>query len=143
MKFRWHQVRLLRVGCEHGFSVVEEEITSPDIALDSSVDLVFVALHGSFGEDGNVQQQLLDLAIPFTGSSVVSCENSFDKVKTRSILRELGVPVAAGEVLQSATSGRFPTSRGKASKRRFEYGLPYGAQRKRVVGCFRRCGFIL
>ena len=34
-----------------GFSVVEEEITSPDIALDSSVDLVFVALHGSFGED--------------------------------------------------------------------------------------------
>ena len=85
-----------------GFSVVEEEITSPDIALDSSVDLVFVALHGSFGEDGNVQQQLLDLAIPFTGSSVVSCENSFDKVKTRSILRELGVPVAAGEVLQSA-----------------------------------------
>ena len=26
----------------------------------------------------------------------------FDKVKTRSILRELGVPVAAGEVLQSA-----------------------------------------
>lgn len=85
-----------------GFSVVEEEITSTNITLDSSVDLAFVALHGSFGEDGGVQQQLLDLAIPFTGSSVVSCENSFDKVKTRSILQQLGVPVAAGEVLQSA-----------------------------------------
>ena len=85
-----------------GFSVVEEEITSPDIALDSSVDLAFIALHGSFGEDGGVQQRLLDLAIPFTGSSVVSCENSFDKVKTRSILLQLGVPVAAGEVLQFA-----------------------------------------
>ena len=61
-----------------------------------------MALHGSFGEDGGVQRKLSDLAIPFTGSSVVSCENSFDKVKTRSILRELGVPVAVGEVIQSA-----------------------------------------
>ncbi|HBO88149.1 MAG TPA: D-alanine--D-alanine ligase, partial [Verrucomicrobia bacterium] len=91
-----------------GFSVVEEEITSPDIALDSSVDLAFIALHGSFGEDGVVQQRLLDLAIPFTGSSVVSCENSFDKVKTRSILRQLGVPVAAGEVLQFAHERTLP-----------------------------------
>ncbi|MFL2860255.1 MAG: D-alanine--D-alanine ligase [Pontiellaceae bacterium] len=91
-----------------GFLVVEEEITSPDIALDSSVDLAFIALHGSFGEDGVVQQRLLDLAIPFTGSSVVSCENSFDKVKTRSILRQLGVPVAAGEVLQFAHERTLP-----------------------------------
>ena len=85
-----------------GFSVVEENINSSNIKLNSSVDLAFVALHGSFGEDGGIQKQLLDLGIPFTGSSVVSCENSFDKVKTRSILRQLGIPVATGEVLQSA-----------------------------------------
>jgi D-alanine-D-alanine ligase len=85
-----------------GFSVMEEEITSSNLTLDDSVDLAFVALHGRFGEDGGVQQQLLDLAIPFTGSSVVSCKNSFDKVKTRSILRQLGIPVASGELLQSA-----------------------------------------
>ena len=85
-----------------GFSVVEENINSSNITLNSSVDLAFVALHGSFGEDGGIQKQLLDLGIPFTGSSVVSCENSFDKVKTRSILRQLGIPVATGEVLQSA-----------------------------------------
>ena len=64
MRFRWHQVSCCEWLRLAGFSVVEEEITSTNITLDSSVDLVFVALHGSFGEDGGVQQQLLDLAIP-------------------------------------------------------------------------------
>lgn len=91
-----------------GYEVVAVDVTSDEIEFDEPFDLAFIALHGRFGEDGDVQRQLVSLGIPFTGSSAESCAVSFDKVKTRAVLRELGLPVAAGEVLGAMDSVSLP-----------------------------------
>lgn len=81
-------------------------IISPDaslkgiIFLDGSkvstekVDVVFPVLHGLYGEDGTVQG-LLELAkIPYVGCGVVSSAVSMDKLFTKIIADNIGVPQA-------------------------------------------------
>ncbi|MGB3099244.1 MAG: D-alanine--D-alanine ligase [Solirubrobacterales bacterium] len=55
-------------------------------------DVAFIALHGPGGEDGTVQELLEILRIPYTGPGVAACMRSMDKVATKSILREAGIP---------------------------------------------------
>src|SRR6476659_5289345 len=49
-------------------------------ALPSDTDVVFLALHGSYGEDGTVQQRLEELGVPYTGCGVETSRIAFDKV---------------------------------------------------------------
>lgn len=55
-------------------------------------DVAFIALHGPGGEDGTVQELLEILGIPYTGPGVAACRRSMDKVATKHILREQGIP---------------------------------------------------
>jgi D-alanine-D-alanine ligase len=55
-------------------------------------DAAFVALHGRDGEDGTVQELLEILGIPYTGSGVLACVRSIDKVLTKHLLVEARIP---------------------------------------------------
>ena len=55
-------------------------------------DAAFVALHGRDGEDGTVQELLEILDIPYTGSGVLACTRTMDKVLTKHLLLEAGIP---------------------------------------------------
>jgi len=55
-------------------------------------DAAFIVLHGVGGEDGTVQELLEILGIPYTGSGVLACMRSMDKVLTKHLLLEAGVP---------------------------------------------------
>jgi D-alanine-D-alanine ligase len=55
-------------------------------------DAAFVALHGVGGEDGTVQELLEILDIPYTGSGVLACMRSMDKVLAKHLLLEAGIP---------------------------------------------------
>jgi D-alanine-D-alanine ligase len=55
-------------------------------------DAAFLALHGPGGEDGTVQELLEILGVPYTGSGVPACIRSMDKVLTKHLLLEAGVP---------------------------------------------------
>ncbi len=55
-------------------------------------DVAFVALHGTDGEDGTVQELLDVLGIPYTGSGVFGCVRACDKVLAKHLLREAGIP---------------------------------------------------
>jgi D-alanine-D-alanine ligase len=59
---------------------------------DSGADVAFVALHGRGGEDGTVQELLEIIGMPYTGSSVLACMRSMDKVLTKHLLVEEGIP---------------------------------------------------
>jgi D-alanine-D-alanine ligase len=59
---------------------------------DESPDVAFLALHGPGGEDGTVQELLEILGVPYTGSGVAACIRSMDKVLTKHLLLESGVP---------------------------------------------------
>jgi D-alanine-D-alanine ligase len=59
---------------------------------EAQVDVAFIALHGPGGEDGTVQELLEILGIPYTGPGVAACLRSMDKVASKHLLRERGIP---------------------------------------------------
>jgi D-alanine-D-alanine ligase len=62
----------------------------PDLALDA-VDVVFIALHGKYGEDGQVQRILERKRIPFTGSRALASAIAFNKELTKRTLMPHGI----------------------------------------------------
>lgn len=67
----------------------------PDLVArlrDAAPDVAFIALHGTDGEDGTVQELLEVLGLPYTGSGVFGCMRACDKVLAKHLLREAGVP---------------------------------------------------
>lgn len=62
------------------------------------IDLAFIALHGTFGEDGCIQGLLEYFKIPYTGSGVMGSALAYDKLKSKEILKFHGIPTAAYEV---------------------------------------------
>lgn len=65
-----------------------------------SPDRVFVALHGRGGEDGTAQGLLEMLGLPYTGSGVLGCALSMDKVRSKLIWRSLGLPTPEFHVVR-------------------------------------------
>lgn len=55
-----------------------------------SVDLVFPAIHGAFGEDGELQELLEKNNIPFIGSSSKTCRLMFDKARANQHMAHHG-----------------------------------------------------
>lgn len=60
------------------------------VRILKSVTIVFPCMHGSFGEDGEIQSFLEKYDIPFIGSSSKSCKMAFDKHKANEYIRSLG-----------------------------------------------------
>jgi len=57
------------------------------------LDVVFPALHGLHGEDGTIQGLLELCDIPFVGSGVLASSIGMDKVVTKAVLKENGLPI--------------------------------------------------
>ena len=63
------------------------------------IDVAFLALHGTFGEDGCIQGLLEYFKIPYTASGVMGSALAYDKLKSKEILKFHGIPTANYEVL--------------------------------------------
>lgn len=70
--------------------------------VDEKITKVFIALHGSFGEDGQVQAILEYLKIPFTGSGMAASSLAINKIQTKRILETLNLKTP--RFLQISTS---------------------------------------
>jgi len=79
---------------------------------EAKPDLAFLALHGSFGEDGKIQGLLDILGIPFTGSQTLASSIGMNKIISKMIMNQLGIPNA-----------EFITVK-KGSKQLPEFGFP-------------------
>ena len=81
-----------------GHRVLESDISPENLTvLDRPCDLVFPALHGAFGEDGQLQEILERRGVPFVGSGSAASRLGMNKAMTKSCLLEHGVPTAAWE----------------------------------------------
>lgn len=58
-------------------------------------DIAFPVLHGTDGEDGSVQGLFKAMDIPVVGSGVLGSAVSMDKIISKKIMKECGIPVAA------------------------------------------------
>jgi D-alanine-D-alanine ligase len=64
-------------------------------------DRVFIALHGRFGEDGSLQGALELLGIPYTGSGVMASSVGMDKITTKIVWLNAGLPTPRYAVLNA------------------------------------------
>jgi D-alanine--D-alanine ligase len=56
-----------------------------------SVDYIWNALHGEFGEDGKIQRLLDQYGIPYSGSGVAASAQAFNKQTTKEYAKSLGI----------------------------------------------------
>ena len=87
-----------------GFEVQEVDPKDPNWKLPSAVDAVFLALHGTYGEDGTVQTRLEELGVPYTGCDPEASRIGFDKNLTKQRCVEAGVPTARSLVIDSVSA---------------------------------------
>lgn len=66
--------------------------TLMDDLQKANCDVVFIAIHGKFGEDGAVQGTLEMMGIPYTGSGVMASAVAMDKAATKDMFIAHGVP---------------------------------------------------
>ena len=64
------------------------------VAESRSIDVALIILHGRFGEDGTVQGLLDLLGVPYQGSGVLGSALAMNKVLTKFMYRQAGLPVA-------------------------------------------------
>lgn len=69
------------------------------IGLLAGVDVVWNALHGTWGEDGCVQGLLECLQIPYTGSGVLASALAMDKVQSKRLFEHAGIPTPRWQLL--------------------------------------------
>lgn len=84
-----------------GYEVAEVD-PGADLAeklKEEAPEIVFIALHGKFGEDGSVQGFLEVMGIPYTGSGILASALAMDKIATKRLLQGQGVPTAAFTVV--------------------------------------------
>jgi D-alanine-D-alanine ligase len=89
-----------------GYDVTELDV-GKDLAsklLAEKIDVVFIALHGRYGEDGCVQGLLESMFIPYTGSGVLASAAGMDKAFAKQIFISHGVPTPPYKIFRDAKS---------------------------------------
>jgi D-alanine-D-alanine ligase len=78
---------------EAGLDAVTSDVgpDNLDILEDSSIDVFFLALHGRFGEDGQLQQILEDKSLRYTGSGPRACKLALDKMASKKAFAKTGI----------------------------------------------------
>lgn len=70
------------------------------LELCKQADIVFLALHGSNGEDGKVQSVLDLMGVQYTGSGPLSSGMAMDKGITKMVFEAKGIPTPKGITLE-------------------------------------------
>ena len=73
-------------------------------------DLAFIALHGTFGEDGQVQRILEERGIAYTGEESRKAKLAFDKIRSKEAFSEhdITTPLLAGRDRRPAADNSRP-----------------------------------
>lgn len=89
-----------------GAEVAEVDVKGADFKLPDGIEFAFIALHGTFGEDGQVQKILEDRGVAYTGEGAAESELAFDKIRSKEAFRVQGVTTPYWQII---TAGQRPT----------------------------------
>jgi D-alanine-D-alanine ligase len=87
-----------------GHDVLEVDPRPGAWSLPPNIAVVFLALHGTYGEDGVIQSELDTLGIPYTGCGAEASRLAFNKVLTKEKCLAAGVPTAPYLVYREASA---------------------------------------
>ena len=88
-----------------GHTVTELDPRDDTWSLPPGTDLVFLALHGTYGEDGTVQRRLEALGVPYTGCSAEASRLAFDKLLTKQHCMTVGLSTPRFALVRSVSTG--------------------------------------
>ena len=95
---RYHPMPVV-ISREGQWTFPGEDAVSIDGAVGKLCGLglgcVFIALHGTFGEDGRIQGLLDLLGLPYTGSGSAASALAMDKIRSKAVVEAQGIRVAA------------------------------------------------
>lgn len=91
-----------------GAVVFEIDVKGPDFELPENLTVAFNLVHGTFGEDGQLQQILEKRGIPYTGEGVAGSLLAFDKIETKKKFAKHDVPTAPFEILKAGERPVMP-----------------------------------
>jgi D-alanine-D-alanine ligase len=83
-----------------GAEVVEVDVRDEKFQLPPDVDLAFLTIHGTFGEDGQLQKILEDRGVAYTGDEVEASRLAFDKIRSKEKFQAHGVRTPEWEVIR-------------------------------------------
>lgn len=93
---------------DRGARVIPINVTGHDFVIPEPVDIAFNIIHGTFGEDGDLQKILDERGVPYTGEGFDGSWAAFDKIQTKQRFVECGIPTAAFEVIPSSALPSLP-----------------------------------
>ena len=93
---------------ERGARVIPVDVTGPDFVIPEPVDIAFNIIHGTFGEDGQLQEIMEQRGIPYTGEGIEGSWAAFNKIETKQRFVECGIPTAAFEVIMADAMPSLP-----------------------------------
>lgn len=82
-----------------GLDAVGVDVTTAKIHLPEGTDLAFNVIHGTFGEDGQLQDAMEKLGVPYTGAGSTSSKLAIHKSLAKEKFLAAGVPTARSETV--------------------------------------------
>jgi D-alanine-D-alanine ligase len=82
-----------------GLDAVAVDVTTTHVDLPDGTDLAFNVIHGTFGEDGQLQDALEALGVPYTGAGSASSKLAIHKSRAKEKFLAAGVPTARSETV--------------------------------------------
>lgn len=84
-----------------GIEVVDVDVRDENFQFPKDVDLAFITIHGTFGEDGQIQKILEERGVAYTGEGVEGSRIAFDKILSKEKFLERGVVTPESEVIDA------------------------------------------
>ena len=83
-----------------GAEVVTVDVKGPDFVVPDDIFIAVNMIHGTFGEDGQIQAILEQRGIPYTGAGVEKSRIAFDKNLSKAGFIAAGVPTPRSQVFK-------------------------------------------
>lgn len=91
-----------------GLNAVAVDVTSHSLDLPAGTGLCFNTIHGTFGEDGEMQAILEEMKMPYTGAGMESSKLAFDKVASKEVFVAHQVPTPGSETVDCSRGAKLP-----------------------------------
>jgi len=91
-----------------GAIVTAVDVTGANFTVPAATRVAFNVVHGTFGEDGQIQRILEARGIPYTGEGVRGSELAIDKIASKRRFVDRGVPTAKSEIIRGGAKPTLP-----------------------------------
>ena len=91
-----------------GLNAVGVDVTTRELDLPEGTGLCFNVIHGTFGEDGDMQGVLEKMNMPYTGAGIESSRVAFDKVASKEVFVANNVPTPVSEIIDCSAGVKLP-----------------------------------